>query len=278
MDSTVRTTKLHRIIVGVLLAIVAIGMAYPMVWMLLLSLRAVPEQYGSLADLMFAPTTTSNYTDALGSDDFGRYMLNSVIVGTIVTAGNVLFCFLVGYAFARRAFAFKALLFATVLGVLIIPPHVVMIPMYKLMATLGWINTYWALIVPWLVTPFGVFLVRQYVASLPAELEDAARIDGAGEWYILFGIVMPLARPVLTVLAIYVFLSNWNSFLFPFLFTNDEAHRTLPVGLAFYVGKQSIDWGHLMAGASISALPILALFMMFQRRIIEGLTAGALKE
>jgi len=109
-------------------------------------------------------------------------------------------------------------------------------------------------------------------------MEDAARIDGAGEWYILWRIVAPLCRPVLTVLAIYTFLSNWNSFLFPFLFTNDEAHRTLPVGLAFYLGKQSIDWGHLMAGASIAAAPILLLFVVFQRRIIEGLTAGALKE
>lgn len=270
--------RIRRIAVVVLLIIVALGMAYPMVWMLLLSLRHVPEQYASVLEMLAAPTTLDNYTEALGSDDFGRYILNSVVVATVVTAGNVLLCFLVGYAFARRAFAFKPLLFASVLGVLIIPPHVVMIPMYKLMASFGWINTYWALIVPWLVTPFGIFLVRQYLASLPTELEDAARIDGAGEWYILFRIVMPLARPVLTVLAIYVFLSNWNSFLFPFLFTNDEAHRTLPVGLAFYIGKQSIDWGHLMAGASISALPILLLFVVFQRRIIEGLTAGALKE
>lgn len=270
--------RIRRIAVVVLLSTVALGMAYPMVWMLLLSLRHVPEQYASVLEMLAAPTTLDNYTEALGSDDFGRYTLNSVVVATVVTAGNVLLSFLVGYAFARRAFAFKPLLFASVLGVLIIPPHVVMIPMYKLMANFGWINTYWALIVPWLVTPFGIFLVRQYLASLPTELEDAARIDGAGEWYILFRIVMPLARPVLTVLAIYVFLSNWNSFLFPFLFTNDEAHRTLPVGLAFYVGKQSIDWGHLMAGASISALPILLLFVVFQRRIIEGLTAGALKE
>jgi multiple sugar transport system permease protein len=153
-----------------------------------------------------------------------------------------------------------------------------MIPLYRMMVNFGWINTYWALIVPWLVTPFGIFLVRQYVVGLPRDVEDAARIDGAGEWYILFRIVAPLCKPVLTVLAIFTFLNNWNSFLFPFLFTNDESHRTLPVGLAFYLGKQSIDWGHLMAGASMSALPILLLFVFFQRQIIQGLTAGALKE
>jgi ABC-type glycerol-3-phosphate transport system permease component len=120
--------------------------------------------------------------------------------------------------------------------------------------------------------------MRQYIMNIPSDIEDAARIDGAGEWYVIFRIVMPLAQPALTVLAIYAFLSNWNSFLFPFLFVNDEAHRTLPVGLAFYLGKQSIDWGHLMAGASMSALPILVMFVLFQRRIIQGLTAGALKE
>jgi multiple sugar transport system permease protein len=167
---------------------------------------------------------------------------------------------------------------ATILGVLVVPQQVIMIPLYRLIAEFGWINSYWSLIVPWLVTPFGVFLVKQYIEAMPSEIEDAARIDGAGDWHILFKVVLPLARPVLTVLAIYVFLSQWNSFLFPFLFTNDEAHRTLPVGLAFYLGKQSIDWGHLMAGASIAALPVLGLFVLFQRRIIEGLTAGALKE
>lgn len=269
---------LRRILINAALIIVALGMVFPMAWMLLVSVREHPEQFTSLMEMLSAPTTWLNYTDAWQSDNFLRYFLNSAFVALVVTAGNVVFCLWAGYAFARRRFPGIDLLFATVLGVLIIPQQVIMIPLYRLMAEIGWINTFWALIVPWLVTPFGIFLVRQYIASMPHELEDAARIDGAGEWYILFRIVMPLARPVLTVLAIYVFLSNWNSFLFPFLFTNDEAHRTLPVGLAFYLGKQSIDWGHLMAGASISAIPILVLFALFQKRIIEGLTAGALKE
>lgn len=267
-----------RIVTNVMLTIVALGMIAPMAWMVVTSLRANPEQYGTLSEILGAATTFDNYADAWRSDNFLRYFLNSLLVATVVTAGNVVFCLWAGYAFARRRFKGRAVLFATILGVLVVPQQVIMIPLYRLMAELGWINTYWALIVPWLVTPFGIFLVRQYVESMPSEIEDAARIDGAGEWYIMFRVVMPLARPVLTVLAIYTFLSNWNSFLFPFLFTNDEAHRTLPVGLAFYLGKQSIDWGHLMAGASIAALPILGLFVVFQKRIIEGLTAGALKE
>jgi multiple sugar transport system permease protein len=229
-------------------------------------------------ELLFAPLSVLNYTEALSSDAFDIYFLNSVFVAGVVTVGNLLFCLMVGYGFARKEFRGKALLFGTVLGVLIIPPHVIMIPLYRMMVAFDWINTYWALTVPWLVTPFGIFLIRQYVSTLPSDIEDAARIDGAGEWYILFRIVTPLCKPILTVLAIYIFLSNWNSFLFPFLFTNDAAHRTLPVGLAFYMGKQSIDWGHLMAGASISALPVMLLFILFQKQIIQGLTAGALKE
>lgn len=269
---------LRRFFLYTFLTIVALGMVFPLAWMIVVSLHDNPERYATLLALVQAPWTVVNYLDAMNTDAFGLYFLNSLFVATAVTAGNVIFCLMTGYAFARRQFRGKALLFGTVLGVLIIPPHVVMIPLYRMMVTFDWINTYWALIVPWLISPFGIFLVRQYVMGLPRDVEDAARIDGAGEWYILFRIVMPLCKPILTVLAIYVFLGNWNSFLFPFLFTNDEAHRTLPVGLAFYLGKQSIDWGHLMAGASISALPILILFIFFQRQIIQGLTAGALKE
>lgn len=269
---------LRRWTLQLVLALVAGGMIFPMAWMILVSLRESPEQYSSLGQIVAAPTSTVNYSDAWTSDNFLGYFLNSLLVAAIVTAGNVVFCFWAGYAFARRRFLGKGLLFATILGVLAVPQQVIMIPLYRLVASLGWINSYAALIVPWLVTPFGIFLVRQYIQSMPAEMEDAARIDGAGEWYILWRVVAPLCRPVLTVLAVYTFLSNWNSFLFPFLFTNDEAHRTLPVGLAFYLGKQSIDWGHLMAGASIAAAPIMMIFVLFQKKIIEGLTAGALKE
>jgi len=269
LGSTLSTTALVA---------VGVGMLIPLLWMLLLSLKQFPEQYRTVSELLAAPTTVENYADAWTSDNFLGYFLNSVLVASAVTLGNIVFCLVVGYALARRRFMGKTLLIGTVLGVLVIPQQVIMIPLYRLMAEFGWINTYWALIVPWLVTPFGVFFMRQYIMNIPSDIEDAARIDGAGEWYVIFRIVMPLAQPALTVLAIYAFLSNWNSFLFPFLFVNDEAHRTLPVGLAFYLGKQSIDWGHLMAGASMSALPILVMFVLFQRRIIQGLTAGALKE
>lgn len=267
-----------NIAIHIVLLVVAIVMVFPMAWMIVTSLHEQPEQYESIWELVQAPYSMLNYREALSSDSFARYFANSIVVGCVVTAGNILFCFLTGYALARRRVPGSRLVFASLLAVLIIPPQVIMIPLFRLMVELRWINSYAALVVPWLVTPFGVFLVKQYVESLPAAVEEAARLDGASEMYVLFRIVMPLCAPILTVLAIYVFLGNWNSFLYPFLFTNDEAHRTLPVGLAFYVGKQSIDWGHLMAGASISAVPVLMVFVFFQRQIIKGLTAGALKE
>lgn len=270
--------SLKSILLHTILLVVAIGMIFPLFWMLLLSLKEFPERFSTFGELLFSAFTLKNYTDTLGSDIFGTYFLNSVFVATIVTAANLIFCLMVAYSFARKEFWGKEILFATVLSVLIIPPHVVMIPLYRMMVEFGWINSYFSLIIPWMVTPFGIFLLRQYISSIPGDIEDAAKMDGAGQWYILFRVVMPLCKPILTVLGIYLFLGNWNSFLFPYLFTNDETFRTLPVGLTFYLGKQSIDWGHLMAGAGISALPILIIFVFFQKQIIQGLTSGALKE
>ncbi len=260
------------------LILVALIMIFPMSWMIIVSFHENPERFQSLLEMLQAPFSVKNYTETISSDAFGTYFLNSILVGVIVTSANLLLCFVCGYALARKRIQGMKLLFASLLAVMIIPPQVIMIPLFRMMVSFDWINTYAALTVPWLVSPFGIFLVRQFIVALPADMEDAARLDGAGEWTVLWRVVMPLCRPVLTVLAIYIFLGNWNSFLYPFLFTNDEAHRTLPVGLAFYLGKQSIDWGHLMAGASISALPVLTLFVFFQGQIIKGLTAGALKE
>ena len=261
-----------------ILLLASLLMIFPMIWMVIYSFKSYPESYKSIVDLIFSPFTLINYTDTLDSDAFLVYFANSVFVAAIVTAGNLVFCLFAAYALVRKDFFGKALIYTTIAGVMIIPPHVIMIPLYRLMVNFNWISSYYALIFPWLVTPFGIYLIRQYLLSLPPDIEDAARIDGASNWYILFRIVMPLCKPILTVLAIYTFLGNWNSFLFPFLFSNTEAMRTLPVGLTFYLGKQSIDWGHLMAGAGISALPIIAVFLLFQKQIIKGLTAGALKE
>ncbi len=270
--------RLPRLALHAILLIVLAGMLFPLIWMIVISLRERNPDLSAFLPLLSGPFTLANYVDVMSINSFDVYLVNSVIVGIAVTAGNVLFCTMVGYALARRRLPLKNLFLMTVVATLMIPPQVVMIPLYRLMVTFGWIDTYWALIVPTLVTPFGIFLMRQYIQNLPREVEDAARIDGAGEWAILFRIIMPLSRPMLIVLGVYTFLTSWNTFLYPFLFANSDSMKTLPVGLAAYLGNQSIDWGHLMAGAGISAFPVIILFIAFQKQIIQGMTAGAVKE
>ena len=260
-----------------ILTLVLLLMLFPLLWMVVIALRERTPDFSSFAALLSGPFTFSNFSDVITAGPFDTYFLNSMIVAVTVVAGNVVFCSMVGYALARRTIPAKGFWLVTVVAVMMIPPQVVMIPMYRLMVNFGWIDTYWALIVPFLVTPFGVFLMRQYIQGLPLEIEEAARMDGATDLGILFRVVLPMARPMVVVLAVFTFLTTWNTFLYPFLFTNSESMRTLTVGLTFYLGNQSIDWGHLMAGASVSALPVIILFVIFQKQIIQGMTAGAVK-
>lgn len=271
-------SSLNKIALNAILILFAIAVLYPLLWMVLLSFKSNPEKYSSFSDLLFSQFTLQNFQETINSDKFYLYIFNSAIIATIVTLGNVLFCFMTAYALVRREFIGRKFTITMIMGLLLVPAFVTMIPVFSLMVDFGWIDTYWSLILPWLVSPFGVYLVYQYMKGIPFEIEDAAKIDGASDFKIVFQIIMPLCKPILTVLAIYTFLSNWNSFLYPYLLTNSENLRTLPVGLAFYFGKQSIDWGNLMAGATISALPIIIMFIFFQNSIIKGLTAGALKE
>ena len=272
-----RPTSYGNIARQIFLTAVLVLMLFPLLWMLVIALRERTPDFSSFAGLLSGPFTFGNIVDVMTAGPFDTYFLNSMIVSSAVVLGNVVFCSMVGYALARRRIPAKSFWLVTVVAVMMIPPQVVMIPMYRLMVNFGWIDTYWALIVPFLVTPFGVFLMRQYIQGLPIEIEEAARIDGAGDLKILFRVVMPMARPMVIVLAVFTFLTTWNTFLYPFLFTNSESMRTLTVGLTFYLGNQSIDWGHLMAGATVSALPVVLLFVIFQKQIIQGMTAGAVK-
>jgi len=270
--------KFGKIGLFILLFIMLAGTLFPLVWMIYSSLLPKIASLSRFSDLFGQALTLQNYKEVFWQAPFGRFFFNSVLVATVVTLGNLLFCSMVGYALARKVFRFKKGLFLSVVLVLMVPAHILIIPLFVLINKLGWYDTYWALMVPWLVNPLGIFLMRQYIQTLPADLEEAARIDGAGEFRILFRIVMPLCKPALAVVAIQVFLQNWNSFLFPFILTNSESMRTVPVALALYQGYQSIDWPHLFAASGLSTLPILAMFLFFQRQIVSGLTAGALKQ
>lgn len=251
-----------------ILALVAVlvVMAYPLVWMLNLSLRG-PEGW-----------TFAAYRDVWRSGPFDRYFLNSLVVVTVVLAGNIVFCSMAGYAFARYRIRGAKLLFFLVISTIMLPKQVILVPLYILMQRAGMIDTYWALTLPFLADPFNIFLIRQYMTSLPPDCEEAARIEGAGELTILFRVVMPMLRPALAVVAINTCLINWNSFLFPFILTNSTSMRTLPVGVALMAqGEHATDWGHMMAAAVIAALPVIVAYVIFQRQIISGLTSGMSK-
>jgi multiple sugar transport system permease protein len=250
---------------GALVAVLVL-MAYPLVWMLSISLRT-PEGIG----FRF-------YSDVWRAGPFDRYFFNSVVVVTVVLVGNILFCAMAGYAFARYRIPGRNVLFFLVISTIMLPKQVILVPMYIMMQRFHLLDTYWALTLPFLADPFNIFLVRQYLVSVPPDCVAAARLEGAGELTILFRIVMPMLRPVLAVVAIHTCLINWNSFLFPFILTNTTSMRTLPVGVALLSqGAHSVDWGHLMAGAVISAVPVVAAFAIFQRHIIGGLTSGMSK-
>ena len=266
---------LKKLVTFTILAVFSLLAAAPLYFMVVGSFQA----QAGLAPLSLLPRIFSleSYKMILSSSQIMRYIFNSVIVSSAVVIGNIIFSTIVGYGFARYKFRGREILFASALAVMMIPPHVIIIPLYRLINILGWYDGYAALIIPWLVNPLGVFLMRQYISSLPVEVEDAARVDGAGELYIIFKIVMPLAKPALAVLTFQVFITNWNSFLYPFILTSSDSMRTLPVALALMKGYQSINWSELFAASTISVLPVILLFLAFQRKIISGLTAGAVK-
>ncbi len=245
------------------LAAVVAAMAWPLAWMVSVSLRT-PEGIG----LRF-------YRDVWQAGPFDRYFLNSLIVVTVVLAGNLVFCTMAGYAFARYRIRGARLLFMLVVSTIMLPKQIVLVPLYMLVGRLGMLDTYWALTLPFLADPFNIFLVRRFVEALPPDCEEAARLDGAGEFTVLLRVVAPSIRPALAVVAVNTFLINWNAFLFPFILTSSTSMRTLPVGVAMLSqGAHSTDWGHLMAGAVIAALPVVAAFLAFQRQIIGGLASG----
>lgn len=225
--------------------------------------------------LLFRNWTLNNYWDVLVSGPFGLYFWNSSWIAVVVTLANIILSTMVGYAFARRDFPFKKAIFLSIIGSIAIPPQVLMVPVFILMKHLGWLNTYSALIIPNLVMPFNVFLMKQYISKLPIAVEEAARIDGASEFDIFWRVIIPLSQPALAVVGINTFMGSWNTFLYPFLLTNTVEMRTLPVGLALYKSLHGVDWVHLMAGSAITALPVIVVFLCFQRHIIEGLTRGS---
>ncbi len=260
------------------LTLAFVAVVAPFVWMVLGSLK--PEGELRQAPPTWWPQDASfdNYTELFSRLDFGGYFTNSVIVAVVVTAGNLIFCSMLGYALAMLEFPGKRGLFIVVMATLMIPGVVTFVPLFVLVANAGLVDTLPGLFLPFLAAPFGVFLMRQFILGLPKDLVDAGRVDGASEIGIFGRIILPLCGPALATLGILTFLGSWNNFLWPLVVAQTEDSYTLPVALALYsTGQNSTQYGLLLAGATVVVLPVLLVFLVFQRRFIEGIATTGIK-
>jgi multiple sugar transport system permease protein len=241
------------------------------------SLKPPAEVFTSPPTLVGSVIQWSNYADVFDYAPFGRYLVNGMIVAIGGTLLTLVVSALSGYAFARLRFRGRGATFAVFLATMMLPQEVIIVPAFVLMRELGWVNSYQALIVPWAFTALGAFLLRQFFMTVPQELEDAARIDGAGTVTTFLRIMLPLARPTLAVLAVFTFITYWNSFLWPLIVVNDVTQLgTIPLGLQLFVGQQGTQWHLIMAASVISMLPTTVLLIVLQRYLIRGIVTSGL--
>lgn len=272
-----RVKRIRQVLVWITLGVCAIPMLLPFYWMVVTSLKPQKEILTLPVTWWPAEPTLQHWIDAFRVANFGRYFLNSLLICLVLTLANVLTSAISGYVFAKYSFRGRDLLFLFVLSGLMIPFFVPLIPLYGMMVTLKWNNTFWALIIPGLYTPLGIFLMRQYIHAIPNDLIDAARVDGANEMRIFVSVVLPLCLPALAALGIFSLITNWNDFLWPFIVLDTPDLWTLPVGLARLRGRFGTDYGMVMAASMITILPLLIFYFIAQKRIIEGIAMTGVK-
>lgn len=250
----------------------------PFIWMLLGSFKTQGEILRDPSGFLPAEPTMGNYAAWFRDLGIGKFFVNSLIVAVFTVLGNLLFCSMVGYALAKLDFPGKRFLFILVMVTLMVPGVVTFVPLFVMVSKLGLVNTYPALFLPFLASPLGVFLMRQFIKGIPDSLIEAARIDGAGEIRIFTRVVMPLCGPPLATLSIITFLGSWNNFLWPLVAAQSEDRYTLPVALSlFSTGQNATDYGLLLAGSVLVITPIVALFIAMQRFFIQSIAATGIK-
>ncbi len=259
-----------------LLALAVVSLA-PLLWMVSVSLMPRGGASHFPPPLLPASATFGNYRELFAHNAMATHFGNSALVAGGITLGSLLFNTLAGYAFAKLKFAGHERVFQGLLAALVIPAQVAMLPLFLLMKQLHLVDTWMGVVVPSLASVFGIFLVRQYARSIPDELLEAARIDGAGEWRIFFSIILPMLRPVLATLAIFSFMSAWNDFMWPLIVLTGDNHYTLPVALAAMSREHIMDVELMMAGSVVTVLPVLLLFLLLQRHYLQGLLLGSVK-
>ncbi|PWL80247.1 hypothetical protein DBY21_02160 [Candidatus Gastranaerophilales bacterium] len=272
--------KLRTFLGYVILTGIAISMLYPFIAMVNLSFAEENMIFNQTSKLFYGNLTFENYKNVFTQIPLSRYFLNSLIVASITTFGQVIFAALSGYAFARLKFRFKNALFLIILITMLVPPQVNIIPLFFLMREMHLINSYSALILPGLFGGFGIFLMRQYFLGLPKDLEEAAKIDGCNIFETFFKIALPLALPTVATLSLFTFVTTWNSFMWPLIVTNTESMRTLPVGLAVFKGsfREITLWGELLACSVICTIPVIGVFLIGKKYFINDIMQGGVKE
>jgi multiple sugar transport system permease protein len=265
-------------ILHIILICGAIIMIFPFVWGFATSFKEMREVLSNPYNLIPKRFTLVNYRNVVSSIPIGRFFINSVIVSLSITLSQLFTCSLSAYAFSRLRFPFRDGLFYILLATMMIPQHVIMVPVYIILNFFRLIDTYSAMILPFVSSAFGTFLLRQFFMTVPKELEEAAFLDGCGHMGFLFRILLPLSKPILATLAIFTFMWSWNNYLWPLIVTNRIEIRTLQYGLAMFKEEGGINWGQLMAGTTIATLPILIIFFIAQKQFIEGITLTGLKE
>ena len=280
-DARLKRASVLVALYGVLLVYAAVTLL-PFAWMLITSFKESREVFrlppSFVPTLLFGPDPLANYTEVLTRHDFLLYFRNSFFVSTTAALGQVATCALAGYAFARMHLPGKTAIFALILTTAFVPTEVTIIPEFLLMRGLGWIDTFLPLIVPsFLVGSFGTFMLREYFASLPNEYGEAARIDGAGPFRIFWRVYLPLARPALISIFVIAFINNWDELLRPLLYLNSPELRTVPLGLMRFVGEFEAEWALLMAGSVASTLPLILVYLLGQKYVLQGFAGGGVK-
>jgi len=250
----------------------------PYYWMLSCSVKTTANMFAVPPQWIPNPINWRAYGEAWRAQDFTRYILNSTLVSVAITAGNLLLASLAGYSLCKFRYFGRGALFLLILSTMMLPLEVTMVPLFLIVKTLDWPNTYAGLIVPFLVEGFGVFLMRQYLQSIPNELIEAARIDGASELRIYAQIVMPLCKPALAALGVFTFREAWDMYIWPLIIVTKDSLRTLPLGISLFMSSFGTAWDQLMAVAAIGTLPMILLFFFLQRSFIQGIAISGLKE
>lgn len=269
--------RLGQVVTYGILTAMAVAALMPIYWMFTTSLKGQASYLKQPPELIPVNPTLENFQQMFANPSMPNWIFNSFFVSISVTLLNIFFASLAGYVFAKLDFPGRQWMFWAYLATMMVPFQVTMFPLFKLMVEWGWVNTFWALIIPAACWPYNVFLMRQVIQSLPTEILDAGRIDGCNEFALFWRVVLPMSTNGIAVMGIFTFIASWNDFLWPLIILNSEKMRTLPIALATFQSTYETNYGLLMAGGVIMAVPMFIMFFIFQRYFLQGVTFGALK-